>query len=68
MLFENADAMKISFNAEAQRRRERKEIYFEAVPLNKIRHTGLDPASGKPLKNLDSGSAKKAVRNDETLY
>ena len=28
------DTMKISFNAEAQRRRERKEIYFEAVPLN----------------------------------
>jgi hypothetical protein len=28
----------------------------------------LDPVSSKPLKNLDSGSAKNAVRNDGTLY
>jgi len=34
--------------------------------LTEIRHTGLDPVSSKPLKNMDSGSAKNAVRNDGT--
>jgi len=39
-----------------------------AVSLTKIRHAGLDPASSKLLRSLDSGSAKDAVRNDGILF
>jgi len=39
-----------------------------AVPLTKICHAGLESVSSKPLKNLDTGSAKNAVRNDGSLF
>jgi hypothetical protein len=38
-----------------------------AVPLTTHRHAGLDPASSKLLKSLDSGSVKNAVWNDGNL-
>ncbi len=39
-----------------------------AVPLTKIRHTGLVPVSSKLLITLDSGSGNNAVQNDGTLF
>jgi hypothetical protein len=44
------------------------KVKITAVPLAKIRHTGLGPVSSQPLKNMDSGSAKIAVRNKGLFF
>jgi len=43
-------------------------VKVTAKTLAKIRHTGLDPVSSQPLKNMDSGSAKNAVRNEGLFF
>jgi hypothetical protein len=46
-------------------------INITAAPLTKLRHTGTgmtDRVSTKPLKKMDSGSAKNIVRYGVSLF